>query len=88
MSAADVKDLVSQAKTVKRKSTRPRPPTVNDFPEPLVVAPEFSDDALALEFAARADDQFRWSPGMGWMADDGVVWTRDKVLGRYPLVRQ
>ena len=86
MSAADVKVLVGQAKTVKPRRTKPRPPTVNDFQEP-VVAPEFSDDALALEFATRADDQFRWSPGMGWMADDGVVWTRDKVMGRYSLAR-
>lgn len=48
--------------------------------------PEFSDDAMALEFAARAA-HLRWSPGLGWMADDGVVWSRDDKLLRYDQAR-
>lgn len=50
------------------------------------VPPEFSDDALALEFALRAD-RLRWSPGLNWMVDDGIVWARDEKLQRYDLAR-
>ncbi len=50
-------------------------------------APEFSDDALAEEFIHQATC-FRWTPGMGWMVDSGVVWERDEHLRRFQLARQ
>ncbi|MGE0804996.1 MAG: phage/plasmid primase, P4 family [Burkholderiaceae bacterium] len=50
--------------------------------------PAFSDDALALDFAERAAEVLRWSPGLGWMADDGVAWSRDDKLSRYDLARR
>lgn len=86
MTAADIKRLVGQAKTMKRGRTKPRLAAVNNSPEPLVT-PEFSEDALALEFATQAADSYRWTPGFHWMADDGVVWARDDVMRRYDLAR-
>lgn len=52
-----------------------------------VQPPLFSDDWLALDFASRAE-LLRWSPGLEWMAYDGVVWRRDDLLKRFDLARQ
>lgn len=54
--------------------------------EPL--APEFSDDALALEFVAAHGAGMRWTPGMDWMRDEGTHWQPDAQLRRYDLARQ
>lgn len=59
---------------------------VETLPEPIV-APELSDDALALDFVARASD-YRWSHGMGWMVDNGTIWTRDDNMQRYDTARR
>ena len=56
------------------------------LPEPIE-APELSEDALALDFVARASD-FRWSHGMGWMVDNGTTWTRDDNMQRYDIARR
>ncbi|MBS0426372.1 MAG: hypothetical protein JSR41_03680 [Proteobacteria bacterium] len=53
----------------------------------VIEAIENSDDALALHFVDRAAN-FRWSPGLGWMVDDGVVWARDDALHRFDLARR
>lgn len=58
---------------------------VEALPEPIE-APALSDDALGLEFAARAE-KFCWTPGSGWMVDDGLVWARDVTMQRYDLAR-
>jgi putative DNA primase/helicase len=50
------------------------------------IPPDLSDDALAMEFADRAEN-IVWSPGPGWMVDDGVIWSRDDKLLRYSLAR-
>ncbi|RYF40426.1 MAG: hypothetical protein EOO27_47705, partial [Comamonadaceae bacterium] len=50
-------------------------------------APAMSDDALALEFVDRAAD-FRWSHGLGWMVDDGKIWSRDDNMQRYDVSRR
>lgn len=50
--------------------------------------PERSDDHLALEFVAAFGGAYRWSPGLGWMADAGIVWKRDEALTRYDLARR
>jgi putative DNA primase/helicase len=50
-------------------------------------APEFSDDALALEFVRRGASKYRCSHGLGWMNDDGVIWSPDNGLTRYTLAR-
>ncbi|MBK7061031.1 MAG: hypothetical protein IPH51_11170 [Rubrivivax sp.] len=55
----------------KRKKSAPRLAVVNDAPQPMTT-PEFSDDALALTFVTRCFDDFRWSPGLGWMVNDGT----------------
>jgi len=60
----------------------------NDGEALAVLPPELSDDALALEFAEQALPSFRWTPGMGWMHDDGTRWRRDDALTRYDLARR
>lgn len=50
--------------------------------------PAFSDDQLAVEFVTTYGAGYRWSPGLGWMADTGVVWRRDDVLSRFDLARR
>lgn len=47
-----------------------------------------SEDAMALDFAALAASSYRWSPGLAWMVDNGVVWERDDALTRYSLSRE
>jgi putative DNA primase/helicase len=54
--------------------------------EPL--PPEFSDDSLALEFVAQYGAGLRWTPGMGWMHDEGTHWKRDEHLIRFDLARK
>lgn len=48
----------------------------------------FSDDGLALYFASRHVDDFRWSPGLGWMRNVGSVWARDDELKRFDAARR
>ncbi len=48
---------------------------------------ENSDDALAMQFVECAGD-FRWSPGLGWMVDNGVIWARDDAMNRFDLARR
>lgn len=68
---------------------KPIAPVANEIAHPKpIVPPEFSDDALALAFVDRAGDDFRWSPGLGWMVDDGIVWQRDERLLRYDMARR
>lgn len=55
-------------------------------PSPLT-PPEYSDDALALDFVQCAAN-LRWSHGLGWMLDDGVTWSRDDNLRRYDVARR
>lgn len=50
-------------------------------------AVENSDDALALQFVECAAN-FRWSPGLGWMIDNGVTWSRDDTMHRFDLARR
>jgi putative DNA primase/helicase len=67
--------------------------TVVEFPtaEPVDVgdlAPEFSDDALALEFSARHAGELRFVAGFGkWMRWDGVRWVMEKTLASFDLAR-
>lgn len=51
------------------------------------IAPEFSDDHIALEFVARYGAGLRWSPGLDWMRDTGTHWTRDEHLIRFNAAR-
>jgi putative DNA primase/helicase len=84
MTASAVKRLVDTARVFQ-----PATHLVDDRddePHPIG-PPEFSDDALALDFVARAPN-LRWSPGLGWMLDDGTVWKRDEQLTRYDLARR
>lgn len=85
-------DALSRGQTgtdakMRRRKRGPRLAAVNDAPTPLLT-PEFSDDALALEFVTRGLPQFRTSHGLGWMVDDGRIWTRDDNLSRYTLARE
>jgi putative DNA primase/helicase len=52
------------------------------------IPPEFSDDSLALEFVAQFGAGLRWSPGLGWMHDEGTHWKRDDHLIRFDLARK
>lgn len=53
----------------------------------MVEAIENSEDALAMQFVECAGN-LRWSPGLGWMVDNGVAWSRDDALHRFDLARQ
>ena len=54
----------------------------------ILEPPDFSDDRLALDFVQAYGAGHRWSPGLGWMTDTGIVWKRDDILGRYDLARR
>lgn len=71
-------------------SSAPAVPTVTDpdTGEIMPLAPEFSDDAMALEFVAIYGAGLRWTPGMGWMHDQTTHWVRDEHLIRYDLARK
>jgi putative DNA primase/helicase len=50
--------------------------------------PEFSDDALALDFAARHHSDLRYVAAFGkWLVYDGARWADDGTLKAYDLVR-
>lgn len=58
------------------------------LPQMLVpIAPEFSDDSLALAFADNVGNELRFTPGLGWMARVGELWQRDDSLRRYDAAR-
>lgn len=82
---ADLADEVVRRKP--RRKRQPRLAAVNDQPGPSLT-PERSDDELALQFVSRFADAYRWSPGLGWMNDDRIVWSRDDRLRRYDDARQ
>jgi putative DNA primase/helicase len=69
---------------------RVQPPVPANPPQgglsPLM-PPEYSDDALALDFVQCAAN-LRWSHGLGWMLDNGVTWARDDNLRRYDVARR
>lgn len=50
--------------------------------------PEFSDDSLALDFVTHFGSGLRWTPGMGWMHNEGTHWKRDDHLIRFDLARR
>ena len=62
------------------------PPDLLAVPQ-RIDAIEHSDDDLAERFVECAPN-FRWSPGLGWMVDNGVTWSRDEALHRYDRARQ
>lgn len=95
MSAADIQELLDKAGRFKpsRKHSKPRlvqPASVEDDDEPEHGPPTtlMSEDAMALDFAAMAEARYRWSPGLDWLVDDRIVWTRDTSLTRYTLARE
>lgn len=54
-----------------------------------IVAPEFSDVALATAFVMQGGSEFfRWSPGLGWMVHEEPVWCRDDRLQRYEVAKR
>lgn len=68
---------------------RPTPViTFGDGEADELLPPDLSDDALALELVDRGGDDYRWSPGLGWMVDVGTLWQRDERLTRYDLARR
>ena len=78
-----------QAQQAVAAIAAPAPDTlmVLDTPLQQIEAVEGSDDFLADRFIECAP-HLRWSPGLGWMVDDGVVWARDDALQRYNCARQ
>ncbi len=55
-------------------------------PQPIN-APMYSEDAIAMQFVERASS-FRWSPGIGWMVDNGITWRHDDLMRRFDLARR
>lgn len=47
-----------------------------------------SDQALADDFAIKARDALRWTPGMDWMVNRGSHWERDELLHRSTVARE
>ena len=80
-SERDIDGLVQWAKT-KDGARQAEAQEHSDAP------PAFSDDQLAVEFVATYGAGYRWSPGLGWMSDTGVVWRRDDTLSRFDLARR
>lgn len=78
-----------QAQQAVAAIAAPAPDTlmVLDTPLQQIEAVDGSDDFLADRFIECAP-HLRWSPGLGWMVDDGVVWARDDALQRYNCARQ
>ena len=56
--------------------------------EDLLISPVFSDDAIALKFAAKHHEDLRYVDAWGkWLHWNGSCWCRDKVLRVYNQVR-
>ncbi|MCC7414279.1 MAG: hypothetical protein IT495_21880 [Gammaproteobacteria bacterium] len=53
-----------------------------------ILSPEFSEDALALQFVAQYGPGFRWTPGLDWMRDEGAHWVRDDAMTRFNAARR
>ncbi len=51
------------------------------------LAPHLSEISLSAEFAAAAVGIVRWSPGMGWMHNQGSHWERDLKLESLALAK-
>ena len=50
--------------------------------------PEYSDDALAQEFARRHEDELRYTaPWHKWMIWDGARWKIDETIAAFDLAR-
>lgn len=88
--AAEEMGMKPARRQLPAPSSAPAVPTVTDpdTGEILPLAPEFSDDAMALEFVAIYGAGLRWTPGMGWMHDQTTHWVRDEHLIRYDLARK
>ena len=88
--AADELGMKTARRQLPAPSSAPAVPMVTDpdTGEILPLAPEFSDDAMALEFVAIYGAGLRWTPGMGWMHDQSTHWVRDEHLIRYDLARK
>lgn len=63
------------------------PAVIEHDPLQSIEAVEGSDDFIAARFVECAP-HLRWSPGLGWMVDDGAVWARDDALQRFDCARQ
>ena len=62
-------------------------PAPKPLPE-ILLSPEYSDDALALEFTTRHAGDLRYVAGFGtWLRWDGTRWVFEKTLAAYDLAR-
>ena len=64
--------------------------TIIKFPDPEAVelTPEFSEDALALEFSARHKHELRYVAKWGtWLLWDGARWRHEDTHRAYDLAR-
>src|SRR3954464_9286469 len=64
--------------------------TVMPFPtaEPVILSPEFSEDALALEFSARHKHELRYVKKWGsWLLWDGARWRFENTYRAFDLAR-
>jgi putative DNA primase/helicase len=57
--------------------------------DPELISPKYSDDALALRFTKRYEQDIRYVAKWGrWMNYDGSCWKEDTVLGVYDKCRE
>ena len=79
--------------TVPEDDKAPEPKRVNGgaqgaVDKDLVTSPEFSDDSIALKFAAKHHEDLRYVDAWGkWLHWDGTCWQRDKVLRTFNQAR-
>lgn len=89
-------EAVAERKRQKREQPTPAAPHArrtkrvpkNKVPLSEQGAIENSEDALALQFAAEHVHEFRFTPGMGWMACTGPIWESDQRLHRFERARE
>jgi putative DNA primase/helicase len=87
MKALDVSDIKKWGgnNAVREFLDSAQPSSSDDEARP----PEFSDDALALDFAERRKDDLRYVATWGrWLHFDGRHWEYDETLNVFDLVRQ
>jgi putative DNA primase/helicase len=70
------------------RDAKPTAPPANDDPL-YALPPEFSDEALALRFAAAHANDLRYVAAWGrWLVWDGARWRFDDTLHAFDMVRQ
>jgi putative DNA primase/helicase len=80
--------IPSERSDVKRRTLHPATRAALQKENADVAPSGISEDSLALEFVERMGADYRYSPGMEWMHNEGAQWARDEHLTRFEAARQ